>query len=213
MLWAIEPFSGMRGESGKGPFHPCALAIYEGRRRAGPPCRGVAQLVEQRSPKPQVGSSSLSAPAIFCAEARRTGPLPRPTPRNFEARWLGGAAGLVCCIQSVSRAKVFARHARNFCPTKGGSSSLSAPAIMISHEKERLEFEPLLFMRQDEVESRRLGAALRRRDALFMMPLSAFFMVWGPWLPSTANLRRQRRRDGAMCPVHGGHSWLARFLP
>ena len=30
----------------------------------GPPYRGIAQLVEQRSPKPRVESSSLSAPAI-----------------------------------------------------------------------------------------------------------------------------------------------------
>ena len=31
----------------------------------GPPYRGIAQLVEQRSPKPRVESSNLSAPAIF----------------------------------------------------------------------------------------------------------------------------------------------------
>ncbi|VTZ59540.1 hypothetical protein EMEDMD4_110004 [Sinorhizobium medicae] len=39
-------------------------------------CRGIAQLVERRSPKPQVGGSSPSAPAIlFVAAVPDTGGL------------------------------------------------------------------------------------------------------------------------------------------
>lgn len=36
------------------------------------PCRGIAQLVERRSPKPKVHSSSLCAPAIFLLTFSKT---------------------------------------------------------------------------------------------------------------------------------------------